>query len=259
MFFFFLYKKKYDRIYMYVGDKMVYTSVDNDKIKEIKKLQTKKYRDLTNSFLVEGEHLVDEAYKTGLLEKVIVLDNFQCKMDVPIINVNLKVMKYLSELDTPSKIIGICNKKNGIICGNKIVALDNVQDPGNLGTIIRSCVAFNIDTLILSKECVDLYNSKVIRASQGMLFNLNVVIDDLDVLKRLDGYEIFATKVNGGENLKTLKKPDKYVIVMGNEGNGVSKKVLDICSRYLYIDMNNKCESLNVGVATSIILYELDK
>lgn len=238
---------------------MVYTSIDNDKIKEIKKLQTKKYRDLTNTFLIEGEHLVYEAYEAGLLNTVIVLEDTPFDLEIPTMIVNKKVMTYLSELDNPSKMMGICNKRVGKIEGNKILALDGVQDPGNMGTIIRSSVAFNVDTIILSKECVDLYNSKVIRASQGMIFNSNVVIDDLDVLKDLEGYEILATKVDGGESLKTLKKPDKFVIVMGNEGNGVSDKVLNMCDKYLYIDMNTDCESLNVGVATSIILYELDK
>lgn len=238
---------------------MVYTSIDNDKIKEIKKLQTKKYRDLTNTFIVEGEHLVKEAKNAKLLKNIIVVENYDIEIDVPKIIVSNKVMKYLSELDNPSKVIGICNKKESEIKGNKILALDNVQDPGNLGTIIRSSVAFNVDTIIMSKDCVDLYNSKVIRASQGMLFNSNIVIEDLEVLKSLEGYEILATKVDGGESLKTLKKPDKYVVVMGNEGQGVSKKILDMCDKYLYIDMNKNCESLNVGVATSIILYELDK
>ena len=138
--------------------------------------------------------------------------------------------------------------------------MDNVQDPGNLGTIIRSSVAFNVDTIILSNTTVDLYNSKVIRASQGMIFDANIVIGDLkELLGNLENYTIYGTRVDGGKELKTISKEEKQIIIMGNEGKGVSKEILDMCDEYLYINMNNNCESLNVAVATSIILYELDK
>lgn len=172
------------------------------------------------------------------------------------------VKNYLSELESPTNVIGVCNKKEGVIKGNRIVYLDCIQDPGNLGTIIRSCVAFNIDTLILSKDTVDLYNSKVIRASQGLIFHLNIVIADINefILKlKTDGYKIYGTKVTHGKSLKTIEKVSKFVIIMGNEGNGISEVSSEVCDEYLYIEMNDKCESLNVGVATSIILYELDK
>ena len=158
--------------------------------------------------------------------------------------------------------MGICEKIEEKEMGNKIVILDGVQDPGNLGTIIRSSVAFNIDTMVLSKDTVDLYNSKVIRATQGMIFNINIIERDLNsfisTLKEKN-YKIYGTKVNGGKSLKSVEKSDKFAIIMGNEGNGVKADILDMCSDYIYIDMNSSCESLNVGVATSIILYELDR
>lgn len=241
---------------------MIYTSVDNDRIKDIHKLQTKKYRDITETFIVEGEHLVEEASKAGLLKLVIKGEDVTLEKDygVETITCNHKVMRFLSELDTPNKVLGVCNKKSGIIKGNKILVLDNVQDPGNLGTIIRSSVAFNVSTIILSEGCVDLYNSKVIRASQGMLFSSNIVIGDIkELLDTLENYTIYGTKVDGGEELRTINKDEKQVIIMGNEGNGVRKEILDMCDKYLYINMNKNCESLNVAVATSIILYELDK
>lgn len=241
---------------------MIYTSVDNDKIKDIHKLHTKKYRDITNTFIVEGDHLVEEASKAGLLKLVIKEEDFTTDKDygVDIITCNHKVMRFLSELDNPSKILGICNKKSGLINGDKILFLENIQDPGNLGTIIRSAVAFNVSTIILSEGSVDLYNSKVIRASQGMIFNSNIVIGNLkNILNDLSGYTIYGTKVDGGEILKDINKDEKQVIIMGNEGNGVSEELLKMCDKYLYINMNKNCESLNVAVATSIILYELDK
>ena len=240
---------------------MLYTSVDNKKKKNIKKLNTKKYRDEFNEFIIEGEHLILEANKHGFLKEVILEENTNLDIDVPKSFVTHNVLKYISDLDNPSKMIGICTKIPKKDIGNKIVILDGVQDPGNLGTIIRSSVAFNVDTIIC-ENCVDLYNSKVIRATQGMLFNINIYEDNItNLIKKLsnNGYKIYGTKVNGGKSLKSVERCEKFAIIMGNEGTGVREEVLDLCSEYLYINMNENCESLNVGVATSIILYELDK
>ena len=136
-----------------------------------------------------------------------------------------------------------------------------MQDPGNLGTIIRSGVAFNVDTIIINDKCADPYSDKTIRASQGMIFKTNIVKRNLEEFtKEIKGkIPIYGTKVTNGKNIKNLEKISKFAIIMGNEGQGVSKKLLDLCDDYLYIPMNKKCESLNVGVATSIILYELIK
>lgn len=237
---------------------MIYSSVENEKIKEIKKIQNKKYRDIKNLFIVEGEHLVKEAYKTNNLVTLIKEEDFDISLDIETLTVTKKVMKYLSELDNPSKVIGVCKKNIGNIKGNKILALDGVQDPGNLGTIIRSSVAFDVDTILIGKNCVDIYNSKVIRATQGLIFNCNFVLCDLiDTLTNMKEYKILATKVDGGTSLDKIKTTNKFVVVMGSEGMGVSKEILSLCNEYLYIDMNSNCESLNVAVATSIILYEL--
>lgn len=241
---------------------MLYSSIENKKIKNIKKLYTKKYRDEYNEFLIEGEHLVLEAYKNGILKELILEEDTDFKLDIETSYVTSNVLKYISELSNPSKIMGICKKIEEKEIGKKLVILDGVQDPGNLGTIIRSSVAFNIDTIILSKTCVDLYNSKVLRATQGMIFNINIIERDLEeIIPKLkeNNYKVYGTKVNGGKSLKDIEKTDKFAIIMGNEGNGVKPEILDMCSDYIYIDMNKSCESLNVGVATSIILYELDK
>ena len=188
---------------------MIYTSINNDHIKEIKKLNQKKYRDLNNKFIVEGEHLVLEGIKNNLIEEVLILEGLTNKYDVKTNYVSLNVLKYITELDNPAKIIGICKKKNDIIQGNHILALDNIQDPGNLGTIIRSAVAFDIDTIILNKMGVDLYNSKVIRATQGMIFNINIVTSDLkEEIEKLKQkkYKILTTRVDGGKLIRNLEK-----------------------------------------------------
>ena len=241
---------------------MVISSLDNKKVKFINSLKLTKKRKEYQMFVVEGMHLVYEAYKNGYLEEIYLLENenleFSC--DLEITYVTYEVMQKITSLNTPSIVIGICKMNNeSKIQGNKILLLDNIQDPGNLGTIIRSSCAFSVDTIVLSKNCVDLYNEKVIRSTQGMIFKVNVVIDDLvDVINYLknDNYMILGTDVKNGADVRTIKVI-KYALIMGNEGNGVTEDIKKMCDKNLYIKMNSNCESLNVGVATSILLYEL--
>ena len=236
-------------------------SINNEQIKEIRKLNDKKYRDESNLFLVEGDHLVKEAYKAGYLKKLILTEDIY-DFDVEKLLVTDKVIKSISELNN-TKVIGVCSKlSNDLDLSKNIVILDGVQDPGNLGTIIRSCVAFNINNLVLSNETVDLYNSKVIRSTQGMIFNINIIRDDLENTIKLlkdNNYTIYGTNVVNGIDAKDVKKDKKYAIILGNEGNGISNKINTLVDKNIYIKMNDKCESLNVAVSGSIILYELNK
>lgn len=230
-------------------------SVNNSKIKEYSKLQSKKYRDESGLFIVEGTHLVEEALKKTHALEIYSLDDSYTQ-------VSESVMRKLSSLNTPPQILAVCKKlEEKDIYGN-ILILDNLQDPGNLGTIIRSAVAFNIDTIIVSKDSVDFYNVKTLRASEGMVFNINIVIRDLEeVIPELisKGYKVYTTNVEKGTNLDVIDIPDKYAIVMGNEGNGVRNNISSFCNEAIYIPMNNTCESLNVAIATSIILYEFSR
>ena len=239
---------------------MIITSLNNPTIKEIYKLKNKKYRDLTNTYLVEGDHLVEEAYKNNLLIKIILLEDTICNYDIEKIYVTKEVMKKLTELDTPNKIIGIVKKNTPLPIGNKILILDNIQDPGNLGTIIRSSVAFDIDTIVLSPNTVDIYNPKVIRSTQGMIFYTNIITLELKEFIneiKTKNYTIFGTNVRNGKNIKEITLPEKFALVLGNEGQGVSKEIESLCDDNIYIKMSSKCESLNVSVATSILLYEV--
>ncbi len=238
----------------------IITSLDNKKIKNLSKLLVKKYRDKEDKFLVEGEHLVEEAFKTGYLIEVIKTEDYGREFDVPTTIVTYDVIKKLSSSVTPQKVIGVVKRKEEKDIGNKVLILDNLQDPGNLGTIIRSSVAFNVDTIVLSENCVDLYNDKVIRSSEGMIFHINVIKRNIDkFIDEIhdDGYKVFGTRVTNGESVKSIESYEKLAVVMGNEGAGVRGEILDKCDKYIYIPMNEVCESLNVGVATSIILYEL--
>ncbi|HAB67188.1 MAG TPA: RNA methyltransferase [Firmicutes bacterium] len=238
----------------------VITSLDNKKIKELSKLLYKKYREIEGKFLVEGEHLVNEALKTGNLIEVIKTVDYEVDFNAKTTFVTYEVIKKLCSSVTPQKVIGVVKKLEEREIGNKILILDNLQDPGNLGTIIRSSVAFNVDTIVLSENSVDLYNDKAIRSSEGMIFYANIIkrnIDEfIDELHSLD-YQVLGTRVTDGLNVKEMVTSKKIAIVMGNEGAGVRKEILDKCDKFLYIPMSSNCESLNVGVATSIILYEL--
>lgn len=237
-------------------------SLDNNKIKNIRKLKDKKYRDSEKLFIVEGEHLVLEAYKSNSLKEVI-LCNRDIDIDVEKIYVSEKVMNSLSELPSKVDIIGICKiKEDKLDLNSNVLILDGIQDPGNLGTIIRSSVAFNIKNIVLSKTSVDLYNTKVLRSAQGMNFHLNIVRNDLEkIISELkeNNYIIYGTDVVDGIDVKNVKKSGKYAIIMGNEGNGISSNIKKLVDKNIYINMNENCESLNVAVSASIILYELNK
>lgn len=239
---------------------MLYTSIKNEKIKKLKKLKNKKYRDEKQLFLVETKHLVKEAYESGFLKELLVKEGSPFYLDVETNYLSENVLKYLSDMPSLSDVIGVCHKKDGVLAGRKILILDDIQDPGNLGTIIRSSVAFGVHTIVLGNGCADIYSDKVIRSSQGMIFKANIIREDLiPILKQLknDKYKIYGTRVTDGKNLKEIKNEDKIAIVMGNEGRGVSEEILKLCDDYIYINISKKCESLNVGVATSIILYEM--
>ena len=239
---------------------MIIESLDNNRIKNIRKLNEKKYRDEEKLFIVEGEHLVLEAYKTGYLKEVVLCER-DIDLDIEKIYVSKNVMNSLSSLPSKVDIIGICKiVDNELDLSSNILILDNIQDPGNLGAIIRSAVAFNLKNIILSNDSVDLYNTKVLRSSQGMNFHLNIIREELtSIIPKLkeNNYIIYGTNVIEGIDVKSVSRDKKYAIIMGNEGNGISKKVNELVDKNIYININKNCESLNVAVSASIILYEL--
>ncbi len=243
---------------------MLITSIENEKIKNYIKLKEKKFRDKTNLFLVEGEHLVLEAYRSGLLQELILEQDSVFPIDFDsIVYVSKAILNRLSDVENAPYVMGICKRKEeSEELGNKILMLDGIQDPGNLGTILRSSKAFDVDTVVLSNDTVDLYNPKVIRATQGMMFHMNVIRRDLvsliQTLKQNE-YPIYVTRVQYGEDVRHFQEKDKkkFVLVVGNEGRGVSEEVIDLADLYLCIEMNSMVDSLNVAIATSILLYEL--
>ena len=241
---------------------MLITSPDNKKIKEVNKLKQKKYRDSENKFIVETLNLIKEAYLEDVLLELYVLEGYNLPLDIKVdtYTVTEEVMNKIKSINT-SNILGICKKKeSNTYIGKKYLLLDNVSDPGNLGTILRSSLAFGVDTVILSPDCCDLYNDKVIRASEGAIFKINVIVEDLKVainnLNKMD-IKVYGTDVINGTEVSLLDK-NSYAVIMGNEGNGMSSEIKKLVKDNIYIK-TKEVESLNVAVATSIILYELSK
>ena len=239
---------------------MLITSLNNEHIKEILKLKEKKYRDLSDTFLVEGRHLVLEAHREKKIVELILEQDELFPLDVNTLYVSSSVMNKLSDLKTPSNVMAVVKKLDEKEVGEKILILDNIQDPGNLGTIIRSAVAFNFDTIVLSPKTVDLYNHKVVRSTQGMMFHTNIVIREpvsfINELKN-EGYKIVGTKVTNGVDVRESKTYSHFALIIGNEGKGMSEELSELCDEYLYIKMNDQCESLNAAVAASILMYEI--
>ena len=241
---------------------MLITSTDNKKIKEINKLKLKKYRNSEEKFIIETPNLIKEANDVGLLLEVFLLEGYSLpfEISVPVNYVTKEVMNKIKNVNT-SFVVGICKKaiSKGYI-GKKYLLLDGVSDPGNIGTILRSSVAFGVDTVILSTDSCDLYNDKVIRASEGAIFKLNILrenlIDTIDNLKS-KSIPIYGTDVNSGIEVSSIEK-DSFAIIMGSEGNGIKEEIKKMVDKNIYIKINNT-ESLNVAVSASIILYELSK
>ena len=234
----------------------IINSTTNFRVLQWAKLKDKRQRDQKKQFIAEGYHLVAEAHKANCLKEVITTEK-HIGIDVPTHQVTYEVMERLSSLATPTKALGICSAKPEAPYQNSILLVDQIHHPGNLGTIIRNAVAFGVDTLVVSGS-VDVYNQKVIQATQGMLFHINILKRPIQALVaelKTQGYQIIGTDVTEGVCPKTIKPASKRALMLGNESEGLDASMLDLCDIKLKIEMDEKCESLNVGVAAGIILY----
>ena len=211
-----------------------------------------------NSFLIEGDHLVECALNYGVVKEIITTDENYKIPHIPVYYVTSSIMKKLSNQVTGTNIIAVCQKIPERQIQGNVCLLDNIQDPGNLGTIIRSAKAFGIDTLVLSLDTVDLYNDKVIRASEGLLFGLNIIKSDLKtIIKKLkeNNYKIYGTNCKEGLELKKVNFAPLSAIIIGNEGRGMKPDLTSLCDEMIHIKIDG--ESLNAAVAASIIFYEV--
>lgn len=237
---------------------MIIESINNEKVKYWRKIRTNKYINEYKEYIVEGEHLVEEAIKSGKAKYLILLNGTNYDINLEKYYVTEKVMNSISLLKSIPKVMCVVKIQNDEInLENKIVVLDDVQDPGNVGTIIRTAYAFNFNTIILSNKSANIYNDKVIRASQGMIFHTNIITGDLlEILPKLKekGFKIYSTLMSGKIKPEEISQ-EKFAFVLGNEGIGISENVQKLCDNSISIPMNNKCESLNVAISGAIIMY----
>lgn len=227
------------------------TSLQNTLVKETTKLHQKKYRKQRGLFLVEGYHLYEEAKQADVIDMIFTTDETITGDNVHY--VNQTVLEKLAQAKQPQGILCVCRMQEPKDISNKILLLDHIQDPGNLGTLLRSALAFGFQTIVMD-ECVDVYNDKVLRATQGAVFHLDLYHAYLpDFIEEHSTHTFIGTAMRGTE-LDDVRVPYRMGVILGNEGAGVSQELLDATLFNVTIPMH-QTESLNVGVAGSIIMY----
>ena len=251
------------------------SSKENSFVKHVKKLKDKKYRDISGEYIIEGINLVKEAIQEKAnIKQFVLCDDCEKNESIPkelmyeiakyeCVYVTEKIFKYLSEVQEPQGIIAIIGKEgkdtNIDYSEDIIVALDNVQDPGNLGTILRTVDSIGLTQILVSKGTADSYNPKVVRSTMGAIFRVKIIeCDDLaKTLKEIkkQKFKIVVSSLQTNNSIYDINY-NKKVIVIGNEANGVEKEIQEMADEKIKIPMLGKTESLNASVATGIILYE---
>ena len=251
------------------------SSKDNELIKHIKKLKDKKERDLSNEYIIEGIKLIQEAIQENAkIKQIIICDDCEKTESIPkdlmyeiakqeCIYVTNKVFDSITEVMNPQGILAIIEKQSKEIqIDDKqdiILALDDIQDPGNLGTILRTADSIGLTQILVSKGTADSYNPKVVRSTMGAIFRVKI-IECEDLVKTLKEskkhkFEIVVSSLQTDNSIYDINY-HKKVIVIGNEANGVKREIQDLADKKIKIPMLGKTESLNASVATGIILYE---
>lgn len=246
---------------------MEITSVNNEVVKNTVKLQQKKYRNSENKFLLEGYKAIKEAFDAGItIEKIFVDKNKTKEYDFlkdKIIQTTEPVLKKLSTTETAPESVAVGIQKiydtNILKTIQKVVLLENIKDLGNLGTILRSAVAFGADAVVLYGESVDIYNPKCVRASVGNLWKIPVFhIKDYNQLQHIfEKFNKIATLPRSKNLLKNFKAELPVLIMFGSEADGLSEELIKFSTNSVKIEMAETVESLNLAVSVSIILYEL--
>lgn len=239
------------------------TSKENVSYKKWLKLAQKKYRQKEGLFLIEGQHLVQEALKANAIVEVLLCEGVQFEIDAPVTYLSKSLFDQLSLTVTSAGIMavcvmGVCSIENE----KRLLLVDGVQDPGNLGTLIRSALAFGFDGMILSVNTVDVYNEKVIRSTQGAIFKLPIIRGDLAHfmadLQKAD-VKVYAAALNDkAVPMEEIKRAPAMAFIVGNEGAGVDTALIEASCGSVVIQMSEEVESLNVGVAGSILMQHFN-
>lgn len=235
-------------------------TLSKNKIKWIKSLHHKKYRDSEGVFIVEGEKMVSELIEFWFdqIEFICTSDKkFEFKGQLLI--TDDKTIKEIGSLKTPNKFLAVV-KKPQIKSDNAkfILALDGIQDPGNFGTIIRTADWFNVDLIVCSKETVDVYNPKVVQSTMGSIYRVPILYTDLNSYLSNTKLPIYGALLEG-ENVYQQQLSKEAILVMGNEGYGISDEIIKLIQQKIHIPRFGNAESLNVSIATGILLSEFKK
>lgn len=247
------------------------TSLSNSKIIEYSKLDTKKARCETGLFSAEGEKCLEDILKSDIkIEDIFVTENYDKIDNLPQEKVTIvsdAVMEKLSSSASKPKVLTLAHQKFSCIQdfgknGKRLLLLDGISDPGNMGTLIRLAVAFKFQGILLVNNCVDLYNPKVIRSAAGNFFKIDFAqVDNISALKKMQGYQYIMADIHD----KNYTTPEavvlnkSFIFVLGSEANGISQEILTIPHLSVKIDMIETVESLNVATAGAIIMYEFAK
>jgi TrmH family RNA methyltransferase len=233
-------------------------SVNNDYIVYLNKLKDRSFRQTEKIFLVEGEHLILEAIKAKALHKLLAVSEVE---GIETTLVNEKIITKLATTKSPQKMIGVCKMQDeAILAGQKkILILDDIADPVNLGGLFRSALGFGIELIILSSNTVDVYNDKTIRTSQGAVFHVPFLRGELkQILPQID-VDIIGTFLQDAVDVKTIGPLDSYALILGNESLGMKKDYLRFLKYNVKINTEAQLESLNVYAAGSILMYQFKK
>lgn len=234
-------------------------SIQNKIIKERSKLSLKKERDKSSLFLVEGKHMIEEALQANCLKELYILIGEDNPFSFEPVFCTQAVLNKLSNQNSNAKMIGVCKKPEEINTDmHRVLLLDTVQDPGNVGTIIRTAHSFGMDAIYYTKGCADIYNPKTIQSSQGAIFHIPMIQTELETFipsLQKNHFEVFATALHEDSIfLQEVSVPEKYAIILGNEGQGIHKEIIQMANTCVKIEMDT-FESLNVGIAASICMY----
>ncbi len=240
------------------------TSLKNPKVTAWKALKDRKGRRESGCFLVEGRKMVEEALASAFdVETVLVQEGMELPdgLTMPVYELPAHVLAAVCDTKTPQGIAAVVRMKEQSALGKHIVVLDGVQDPGNVGTIIRTADAAGLDGVLLSTQCADVFSPKVLRATMGSIFRMNLrTTDDLpgELTKlREKGYSILSSQLDGTPFYEREKVAERFALIIGNEGNGVSEQVQQTATHQVRLPMRGGAESLNAAIAAAIMMYEL--
>ena len=244
------------------------TSLKNAKVTTWKSLKDRKGRKETGCFLVEGRKMVEEALASAFPVDAILVDadraaEFSLPRHIPVFTMPSHVLAAVCDTKTPQGIAAVVRMADVQLTGSRLVAMDGVQDPGNVGTIIRTADAAGFDGVILSTQCADVFSPKVLRATMGSIFRMGIrVTDDLPgVLAQMvkEGASVLSSQLDGEPFYQRSPLNERFVLVIGSEGNGVTDEVKAVATHKVKLPMRGGAESLNAAVAAGIMMYELTR